>query len=246
WWPNQSSSEEESAVFAGVGGAGVLHRESGVDECGNLWSEHDGSLAGIGGAAVLHGSQQASGDDEQSPWPAQDTVRGHRAARVSASPDVHAAAPASASALKAAKAVTPVKAAPLSRAKKAAVRKAAAAPVHKIREAAPVATGRDEEDSPVRHNWNGPGSSSYHDQATSAGPDGATSTEVNSHAGRHHAWYSASALAAGPEGAISAGVASLAVPGAAGYRAWEAAAGAEGAYSHSTESSADVRDPDDD
>ncbi len=218
WWPNQSSSEEESAVFAGIGGAGVLHHESGVDEWGNRWSEHDGSLAGIGGAAVLHGSRETSGDVGRPLWPAQDAVHTQASAPVSSA--VRSATPGKEHV------VTPVKAAPASRAKKAAVRTADAAPVRPIREAS-----RD---------WG----SSYHDEATSAGPEGAASAQVSSHAGRDHAWYSASELAAGPDGATSAGVAALAVPGAAGYRTWDVGAGPTGAYSHSTEAAADVREPD--
>ncbi|WP_409463658.1 hypothetical protein [Amycolatopsis sp. GA6-003] len=233
WWPGHSSSEEESAVFAGIGGAGVLHRESGVDEWGNRWSEHDGSLAGIGGAAVLHGSQETSG---VTAWPAHDTLRSQDV--TPASPVVHAAAPAAASAPEApaapkvakapeaAKAAAPVKAAPVPQAKKAAGRTPEAVPVRTL--------GHPTDDS----------ESSYHAGATSAGPEGATSAQVNSHAGRDHAWYSASALSAGPDGAASAGIAALSIPGAAGYRAWEVGAGPAGAYSHSTSAAADVRDSD--
>ncbi|MGW4395095.1 hypothetical protein ACWEHA_07380 [Amycolatopsis nivea] len=215
WWPDQSSSQEESAVFAGIGGAGVLHHESGVDEWGNRWSEHHGSLAGIGGAAVLHSSQETNEDVARPVWHPRDTVRG----KASVPSAAHKAAPAKEHV------VTPVKAAPASRAKKAAARTVDAAPVRTIREAAPAG-------------------SSYHDGVTSAGPEGAASADVSSHAGRDHAWYSASENAAGPDGATSAGVAALAVPGAAGYRAWEVGAGPAGAYSHSTEAAADVREPD--
>ncbi|SFO82710.1 hypothetical protein [Amycolatopsis rubida] len=243
WWPNQSSSEEESAVFAGIGGAGVLHHESGVDEWGNRWSEHDGSLAGIGGAAVLHGSRETSGHPGRPLWPAQDAVRTQRSVPVAASPG-HAAAPASASTAEPAKAVVPAKAALSSPTKKAAARTAGTAPVRTIREAAPAVADRDAAaGSPARHHREGRGSS-YHEEATSAGPEGATSAQVSSHAGRDHAWYSASELAAGPAGATSAGVAALAVPGAAGYRTWDVGAGPTGAYSHSTGAAADVREPD--
>lgn len=234
WGSGHSASTQGSAAFAGIGGAGVLHHDSGVDKWGNAWNEHSGSLAGIGGAAVLHESQEASGGDVRPLWPAHDNRRAQGVAPVSAAHDVHAAD------LKRVNAIAPAKAAPVSQAEEAATGSADTAPVREIRETTP--TRGDEDGYPTRHHRDG--WSSYHAQAVSAGPEGASSAEVNSHAGRHHTWYSASALAAGPEGAISAGVAALAVPGAAGYRAWEVGAGPVGAFSHSTEAASGVHEPD--
>ncbi|MEV6913222.1 hypothetical protein [Amycolatopsis sp. NPDC051071] len=52
--PGTAGSSETSATYAGIGGAGTIHSNSGYDHHGNRWTEENAVLAGPMGAAVLH------------------------------------------------------------------------------------------------------------------------------------------------------------------------------------------------
>ncbi|MBB4686893.1 hypothetical protein [Amycolatopsis jiangsuensis] len=254
WWPGGASSQEDSAVYAGIGGAGVLHQESGTDGWGNVWNEQHGSVAGIGGAAVLHGESEASGRGDSRPTATTDPARSASATRP-AGTSRSASAPAvdqgSASAPVAApvrakvakRHAAPAKSEPALRRKEAVTPVKKAAPAHAVSAAEPRTTKAGHQRSgtrPDRASRHVQDSSSYHQGTTSAGPAGAASSNVASSAGRDYAAYAASSLTAGPEGATSSGTSALAVPGAAAFRTWDVAAGPTGAYSHSTETSTGV------
>ncbi|MDT8911935.1 hypothetical protein [Amycolatopsis sp. PS_44_ISF1] len=240
WWPGGSSSQEDSVVFAGIGGAGALHHKSGTDGWGNHWSEGGGAVAGIGGAAVLHSERHSHWGGHRPQWPAGDDLRTRAQLPAPARKPVVTAAPV--------KAAEPV----ATKTEQAEAAPAETMPARTVsadrvadtsaRPARDVTTDRGlrghRHSRPVHHDSD----ASFHEGTTIAGPTGASSWDVASAAGRDHAWYSASALTAGPQGAASNGTVAVAVPEAAGYKSWNVAAGPTGSYSHSTEASAHVLD----
>ncbi len=82
----------------------------------------------------------------------------------------------------------------------------------------------------------------YAESTKTADLNGATSSQVASHAGDNHAVYQASELSAGPDGAESEGVKAVAKPEYAGYHKWYTAAGEDGAFSHEVSAVADTTD----
>ncbi len=65
--PGTAGFTATSATYAGIGGAGTIHSDSGADHYGHRWSEESAVLAGPMGAAVLH-NEESDYDTNGNDW----------------------------------------------------------------------------------------------------------------------------------------------------------------------------------
>ncbi|WP_410599649.1 hypothetical protein [Amycolatopsis sp. lyj-90] len=214
--PWTAGTSETSVTYAGIGGAGTIHSDSGYDHHGNRWTEESAVLAGPMGAVVWHNEE--SDFDTNDHWNVDD-----KPGRPSHS---HGKRPVAHTDGDEVSSTRPAKTLP-------------------VREARPVREVHPVRDThPVREAHHG--HVAYAESTKTADENGATSSHVASHAGDKHAMYEASDLSAGPDGAESEGVKAVAKPEYTSYHKWNISADEDGASTHEVSSVADVDDWNDD